>query len=273
MIYSTTRTNSTLRKDLIASIKPGEHIRVWEEHNRFINSPYPLYRIYAETLENSKATELIRGSSNYKEITKEELENAVGQNEAMALWRSYTFSKRTPEKPSLIIMAGYPLSGKSTLSDLILKRCPDNTLLIESDFIRDLVAKANGYGSPKYNYTETLKTFNIAHELIRIGLSNSVNVILDATNLQEKGRFEAFSAADEYAAPVAVIFIDAPENVATERLKVATPDKRAAYEHMLQTKFTKVEGNRLFLTVDSSLDPEQMVASLIDKLPIRMSSF
>lgn len=270
MIYSTIRTNSTLKNKVIASIMPGEHIRVWEEQNRFLGSPYPLYRIYAETLENSITTALLQNSSNYQQITKEELEDSVGGTEAAILWEEYEFSKRSPEKPSLIIISGYPLSGKSTLSRQLMKSCPENTIHVESDNIRDFIAKYTGYGAPKYTYTESLRTFNTANEIIRMGLSKSVNVIFDATNLQERGRFGAYLAAKEYAAPVAVIFVEASDEVMRARLKVAIPSRRLAYEQMSQTKFTKVQENALFLKVDSSLDPKQMLVSIQDKLPIRL---
>ena len=48
---------------------PGEHIREWEEHSGWDSSPYPLYRVYAETFEDSRASKLLGGSKNYKEIS------------------------------------------------------------------------------------------------------------------------------------------------------------------------------------------------------------
>lgn len=146
-------------------------------------------------------------SKNYKEISETELNDAVGKTQALRLWDQYKFSKTIPDNPALIIMAGYPLSGKTTLSRAIVENCHDNTLHVESDSIRQHVAECNGHELPKFTLTESLNTFNITHELIRLTLSNNANVILDATNLQEKWRFDAYIAAEEYDSPVAVILV------------------------------------------------------------------
>ena len=271
MIYSTTKTNSNLRKKVIEARVAGEHIRTWEQHTGWESSPYPLYRIYAETFEDSQATILLNGSKNYKEISEEELDDAVGKTQALELWKSYKLSKNTPDKAALIVMAGYPLSGKTTLSRAIVENCPDNTVHVESDSIRQYVAESKGHKSPRFSYTESLTTFNIAHELIRLALSSNANVILDATNLQEKWRFDAYLAAEEYSSPVAIVLVEAPDDILEKRLEKASEDKVKAYNNMSRVHFTKVTRNYPLIKIDSSNRINEMLVELKGKLPVRLN--
>lgn len=45
MIYSTTKTTNSLRKNVIGARVAGEHIRTWEQKSHWSNSPYRLYTI------------------------------------------------------------------------------------------------------------------------------------------------------------------------------------------------------------------------------------
>ena len=265
-----TKTSSKFKKKVIEARVAGEHIRTWEQNNHWGSNSYPLSIIYAETFEDSQATVLLSSTKNYKEISEKELNDAVGKTQALGLWDQYKFSKAVPDKPALIIMAGYPLSGKTTLSRAILENCPDNTLHVESDSIRQHVAESNGHESPKFTLTESLNTFNIAHELIRLALSNNANVILDATNLQEKWRFDAYLAAEEYNSPVAVILVEVADDILEKRLKNASKDKVNAYNHMSNVNFTRVTRNYPLIKVDSSNGIDEMLYELKGKLPVKL---
>ena len=168
-------------------------------------------------------------------------------------------------------MAGYPLSGKTTLSRAIVNNCPDNTIHVESDCIRQYVAESKGHKSPKFSYTESLTTFNIAHELIRLALSSNANVILDATNLQEKWRFDAYLAAEEFGSPVAVVLVEAPDDILEKRLETASEDKVKAYNNMSRVNFTKVTKNYPLIKIYSSNDINGMLVELKGKLPVRLN--
>lgn len=265
-----TKTSSKFKKKVIEARVAGEHIRTWEQNNHWGSNPYPLSIIYAETFEDSQATVLLSSTKNYKEISETELNDAVGKTQALSLWDQYKFSKAVPDKPALIIMAGYPLSGKTTLSRAIVENCQDNTLHVESDSIRQHVAESNGHESPKFTLTESLNTFNIAHELIRLALSNNANVILDATNLQEKWRFDAYLAAEEYDSPVAVILVEVADDILEERLENASKDKIKAYNHMSNVNFTRVTRNYPLIKIDSSNGIDEMLDELKGKSPVKL---
>lgn len=272
MIYSTTRTTSQKEREILNCMVNGEHIREWAESSPWSNVPFPMYRIYAETIVNSQATNLLMKTKNFSEITREELDDAVGRTEALKKWEDYKFNGTIPSTPSVVVMAGYPLSGKSTLAKEMLKYCQDNTVIVESDMIRSYVAKLGGDDTPRYTVAESRSAFNICHELIRIGLSNKSNVIFDATNLQERDRYSAYIAAEEYAAPVAVVLVEAPDEILIKRADEAEPNRKKALKRMLDYDFTKVTGGRTFIKVNSSEEPYKMLQSIKGELPIKIKS-
>ena len=209
-------------------------------------------------------------TKNFTEITKETLEEEVGKSKALNIWKKYNVRKKPPEKPALVLMAGYPLSGKSTLAQEMERECPNNTVIVESDKIRTYVAEIEDYKVPKYTIHESLLTFNICHELIRIGLSNSVNVIFDATNLQEQSRFGSYLAAEEYDAPIAVVLVEAPIEIMTERFEASDTLRKKALLKLSETNFTKVTGKRTLIKVNSSHDPYTMLQAIKGLLPIKV---
>lgn len=167
-------------------------------------------------------------------------------------------------------MAGYPLSGKIILSRVIVYNCPDNTVYVKSDSIRQYVAEFKGYKSPRFSYTESLTTFNIAQKLTMWALFSNANVILDANNLQEKRRFDAYLVVEEYSSPVAVVLVEAPNDILGKRLEKAGEDKVKAYNNMSMVHFTKVTKNYSTITVDLSKDIIQMLVELKGKLPVKL---
>ena len=269
MIYATTKTNSSLRNSLTETRGRGEHIRIWEERNRWSNSPYPLFRIYAELTEDSVAYRLMKRSSNYSQLEKGEFDSAIDRSTAYHLIKSLTSSKPRTVSPKVIILAGYPLSGKTTFANEFLHLCPEATIHVESDMVRDHIANLMGNSTPKFNYTESLRTFNTCWELIRLGLSMSVNVLFDATNLQEKGRFEAYESAEEYGAGVLIAMISSSPNEVKRGYNDADAASRRAYDHMHETSFTKVTRDYPFVMVESSTYTRGMIQELARAMPTR----
>lgn len=267
MIYATTRTNSTLKEEIRESLERGEHINIWEERNRWSQNSFPLFRIYAELKSGSKATNLMERSSNYRVIKQDEFEQVTDRTSANELFKRYVVVKAEAKRPKLIILSGYPLSGKTTLAKEIVKLSPENFVHVESDVVREYIAGTLEYESPRYNQTESIRTFNTCWELIRIGLSNYSNVVFDATNLQERGRTGAYEAAEEYNAQVLVIFVESTPEDTNKRFSNADSTRQKAYEHMSETNFTKVTRGYPFITVDSSVSPREMIYQIANKIP------
>ncbi len=86
MLCATLRTSRSLLDEALAVRVPGEAIRFWEDRSPWRKSPYPLWRVYAESLPDSKATGVVTRSSTYRRISRAELEEAVGRPTARKLW-------------------------------------------------------------------------------------------------------------------------------------------------------------------------------------------
>lgn len=267
MIYTTLRTNSTLKNEILESWENGEHIRAWQESTPWTRSEFPLYRIYAEVKKGSKADMAMQRSSSYETIDRDVFYQAVDRTSALELFNKMSFVKKNPRRPFLLILAGYPLSGKTLLAREIMHRSKENMLHVESDRVREFISKSMGNESLKYNYIESHRTFNTCWELIRLGLSYPTNVIFDATNLQERGRIDAYRVAMEYRAHAVVVLVDASDAEIDKRLRSVAADRQRAYNHMSKTNFTKVRGDTPFLRVESSKDTTLMLTEIASKLP------
>jgi hypothetical protein len=86
-IYGCLVTTRSLLDNALNAIKEGEEIRSLEEHNRWLSGSYPLWKVYSETMIGSPATNILNRSRNYKEISKEEFDEAIGVNLANRIWK------------------------------------------------------------------------------------------------------------------------------------------------------------------------------------------
>ncbi len=261
MIFGSLRTNRTLLGKALSSRAQNETFRFWEESSRFSDNPYPLFRVYSETLPGSEATKVLARSSTYREISRNVFETEVGLPTARRIWANVG-KKGNLSRPTLLLMAGVPLSGKTTLAKEIVKRASDEVVLIENDEVRKIVAAEMGNEWPKYTMSEHRKTFNVSWELIRFGLSSRCHVIFDATNLTEKGREGAYEAGDENGAAIQVLLVSAkPEDIA-ERYRLANSDKRKAYDKLGSQELGKFYRSVSHITVESDVEP----AALIERI-------
>ena len=91
--------------------------------------------------------------------------------------------------PILIVMAGAPASGKSTIADEIADAfgfeivCPDD---IREELFGDASIQRDGD-----------RVFGIAYAQMRSALGAGADVIFDATNCRRKARREVLSQADD----------------------------------------------------------------------------
>ena len=166
------------------------------------------------------------------------------------------------------MMAGTPLSGKTTLAKEILSSVSETTVFIENDEIRKHVASENGDSDPKYTNKESTRTFNVSRELIRIGLSNKCNVIFDATNLNERSRRGTYEAAMQKEADIEVVIVNASNTTIEERYRTARKEQRIAYDKLGDRAVSKVMTGIRSITVDSNEPPQEMLKRIRTNLII-----
>lgn len=266
-VCSTVRTTRSLLDESLRVRGRGESIRFWEERSQWRESPYPLWRVYAETLRGSDATRTLSRSSNYRAISRGDLEEAVGLPTARKLWMLWG-ADGNATAPSLVIMAGAPLVGKTTLAREIARRAQEPAIVVENDAVRAEVASESGDNVPRYTLAEHRRTHNVSWELIRLGLSNECHVVFDATNRTERGREGAYAAAAEFTASVLVVFVSAKPETLAARHEAATAERRRAYEKLGSQSYDAARCSVPSVAANSEGAIDAVISHLLPRLPI-----
>jgi predicted kinase len=214
-----------------------------------------LKRVYAQTRKGSAATAILQRSKTYKRISRGELEQAIGMPIAKELWDALG-NDGDVVAPSLIIMSGVPLSGKTTLAKAIVSGAQQSAILVENDAVRKSVARAMGNSSPRFTAKESTMTYNVSYELIRLGLAHGCHVVFDATNLNDRDREGAYAAARELGSSAVVVFVDAGRRTLESRYGSANKDQQRAYNKLGERKHGKSGCTVPFVqaNADDSLD-------------------
>lgn len=271
MLSATLRTTRSIVDEALAARVPRETIRFWEDRSTWRKSPYPLWRVYAETLPDSAATATLTRSSTYRRISRAELEDAVGLPTARKLGKEWDLLGSAPSG-SLTIMAGPPLAGKTTLAREMVRLATETTVLVENDAVRQHVASEMGHEEPRYTRTEHRRTHNVSWELIRMGLFHRCHVIFDATNRTDRGREGAYAAASEHEAPVLVVFVGADEGILRERFEAADDSRKRAYAKLGNLIYDPTGCTVPRIIVESNVPVEDLLPDLAGTLPFALRS-
>ncbi len=116
-----------------------------------------------------------------------------------------------PGQPAVVMMAGLPGTGKSTIARRLAKAIGGTVL--ESDAVRQLM-----FGRREYSSTESFAVFRTLHTAARYLLALHVTVVVDATSILEKDRKPLYRLAEEARAPLFILQVEAPASVVEERL-------------------------------------------------------
>lgn len=113
--------------------------------------------------------------------------------------------------PWLVVTAGLPGSGKSTFSRRLAKAT--GAVVLESDELRAVL-----FGAPVHDRRESTLLFEGLYGAAQGLLLDGVSVIVDATNLRERDREQAYKVAARTGARILVLHFRASEAVTAERL-------------------------------------------------------
>jgi len=139
--------------------------------------------------------------------------------------------------PALILMAGLPGSGKSTVARRLA--AATGAVILESDAIRHML-----FGSPVHDSGESRALFAAIFEAAGRLLRGRHSVIVDATNLKGSDRRPAHELAATTGARLVIVHTLAPEAVILERLRRRDLGEdptdhsladEAVYRHMAET--------------------------------------
>ena len=162
-------------------------------------------------------------------------------------------------KPSLVVVSGLPGTGKSYFCGKLAERLP--FILLESDALRKVL-----FISPDYSQEESSRLFRACHHLIAELLKKGFCLILDATNLSERYREYLYSIADRLDAELVLIKVEAPPEIARERLKnrqktAATSGAGWAVYQRMRNSVQPIRRNHY--VVDTSRDISPVVNKIV----------
>lgn len=177
---------------------------------------------------------------------------------------------RPAGRPWLVVMAGLPVSGKSTFARRLSAGRP--IAHVSTDVLR---LGLTG-GRPVFDRRENHLTHATAARLVAVLLDEGHTVIADATNLVREDRRRLVGLARERRVGVAIVWCEVSSAVAAERLEARAvrldPDDRshadAAVRDRMATRATRPdpsEADGVLLVVDEA-SAEAAFAALHDLL-------
>lgn len=173
--------------------------------------------------------------------------------------------------PNLIIMAGPPLSGKTTLAKEVVRRALEPTVQIENDAVRAQIVSEMKLASPKFTPAEHRTVYNVSWELIRLALSQHCHAIFDATNRTDDGRAPAYAAASEYKSEILVIFVRANPEILFARYSAVTEERQTAYDKLGAQTYNPKSCSVPCKLVESSKPADMFLKEIADCIPIRLN--
>ena len=158
-------------------------------------------------------------------------------------------------RPVLVLLAGLPGSGKSTVADALRRRLP--FALLQSDRCRKLLVSA-----PAYSAEESERVFPAIHRAIERLLRAGVPVIYDATNLTAAYRQPLEEISARTGATLVRVWVEAAEDVIRERLAARQTGHRASYDvsdageavyDLMRARMEPISGPHLIVRSDGDL--------------------
>ncbi len=195
----------------------------------------PLYTSYRATVRGMvEGLELAEA-----EISKAEKSAAIIR--ARAHWLLALSESESPSrKPCLLLVAGLPGTGKSTLAHRLAESAGFN--VIRSDVVRkELASIPINERAPDslYAHEWTERTYAECLRRVESGLFEGERIIVDATFREEKYRKEFLQAAVRFGVPAAIMICESNPQTVRRRLEARKGDASDAdwsvYQHVAAT--------------------------------------
>ena len=139
------------------------------------------------------------------------------------------------DKLKVMLLVGCPGSGKSTWSKEFIKDAPLTRRVCPDEFRAKL-----GWGEGDQSVSHL--AFEASHNALRQYLSLGLNVIIDATNMHQKGRREFIKIAREYDAEVIANVFELDKETLLQRVKKRVSEGgRDIPEEVIDSMLTKYQ--------------------------------
>ncbi len=160
----------------------------------------------------------------------------------------------------LIIIAGLPATGKSTLAKKLAEKI--NAVVLNTDVIRkEMLPK------PKYTEEEKRLIYNVLFLLTKYLLMNNINVILDGTFYKRSIRRKAYEIAEKLGKKIIIIECVCNEEVVKERLIKRSKERSisdADYEvyKKIKSQFEKILSKHIVVDTTKNVDINDIVMKI-----------
>jgi len=167
--------------------------------------------------------------------------------------------------PGFVVVSGLPGTGKTFFCKKLTEQYP--LYVIESDALRKVL-----FRRPDYSASESTRLFSAIHRLLEWLLKRGTPVCFDATNLTEHHREHLYRISDRTGARLILISVEAPMELAYERLKARKSDTApetksdADWEIYRQMKPMVEKIRRHHYVVDTSRDISPVVNKIVRAL-------
>jgi predicted kinase len=149
-------------------------------------------------------------------------------------------------QPALVMLAGLPGTGKSTLARRLAEALP--AVIIESDRVRQTLFDPPGYGAE-----ESRRVHLVCHILMGWYLRHYYHVVYDATNLYEYHRQLVYRLAERSGARLVVAEVTASQEVVRQRL---APRRREPSSPPSQENYSDADWD-VYVTMRRRAEPIQ----------------
>ncbi|HDD45946.1 MAG TPA: ATP-binding protein [Candidatus Aenigmarchaeota archaeon] len=158
----------------------------------------------------------------------------------------------------LIIVAGLPGSGKTTLANALKNKI--NAVVLSSDRIRKRLFK-----NPSYSEEEKRLVYEVMFLIAEIVLANKLNCILDATFYKKELRARAFNIANKFKTKFFIIECVMPAMLIKKRIE-NRPESDADFEVYKKIKAEFESIDEVHIVADMSKGIEDVIAEVLKNI-------
>jgi len=129
-------------------------------------------------------------------------------------------SKPHKKPPLVIVLAGLPGTGKSTLARKLARRY--NLEHISTDSVRKRIfrdVRRNTFGRGSYSNRQRMIVYDTIYYVLYTLLKNGVGCVLDGTFYQERLRSKVGRICARFDAMFVLVIVDCPDDIISKRFK------------------------------------------------------
>ncbi|MCE7740474.1 MAG: nucleoside monophosphate kinase [Candidatus Heimdallarchaeota archaeon] len=133
---------------------------------------------------------------------------------------NYISSKPRRKPPLVIVLAGLPGTGKSTLARKLARRY--GLEHISTDSVRKRIfrdVRRNTFGRGSYSTRQRMVVYDTIYYVLYTLLKNGVGCVLDGTFYQERLRSKVRRICARFDAMFVLVIVDCPDSIISKRFK------------------------------------------------------